>query len=141
MASGTVAVRLPDEVLEELQKRATAENKKVSDLVRELIASGLREQPRNDGAGSAKVIEYLEGFGGVLMAILFETVGSRYFSEMATKYATDMESLLRDGKPLDKETKEALMRQFEAAALKAGQETWSKVLGLERQQRETESSD
>lgn len=130
MASGTVAVRLPDEVLEELQKRATAENKKVSDLVRELITSGLREQPKNADSDGAKVIEYLEGFGGVLMAILFETAGSRYFSEMATKYAIDMESLLRESKPLDKQAKAALMKQFEAAALKAGQETWSKVLGV-----------
>ena len=136
MASGTVAVRLPDEVLEELQKRATAENKKVSDLVRELITSGLREPPRSDDAGgSAKVIEYLEGFGGVLMAILFETAGSRYFSEIATKYATDMESLLREGKPLDKQAKAALMKQFEAAALKVGQETWNKVLGVNPDQK------
>lgn len=134
MASGTVAVRLPDEVLEELQKRATAENKKISDLVRELITSGLREQPKNDGDG-AEVIEYLEGFGGVLMAILFETAGSRYFSEMATKYAIDMESLLRESKPLDKQAKVALMKQFEAAALKAGQETWNKVLGVKPDQK------
>ena len=131
MASGTVAVRLPDEVLEQLKKRATAENKKVSDLVRELIISGLREQPRTEDAGSAKVIEYLEGFGGVLMGILFEAAGSRYFAEMATKYATDVESLLRDGKPLDKETKAALVKQFEAGAHKAGQESWNKVLGLD----------
>jgi hypothetical protein len=132
MASNTVAVRLPDEVLEQLQKRATAENKKVSDLVRELIVSGLREQPKNDDDGDdgAKVIEYLEGFGGVLMAILFEAAGGRYFAEMATKYAADMESLLRENKPLEKETKAALMKQFEAAAGKAGQKSWNKVLGL-----------
>jgi predicted DNA-binding protein len=133
MASGTVAVRLPDEVLEQLQKKAAAQNKKVSDLVRELIITGLNEQARmaNEEA-SAKVIEYLEGFGGVLMAVLFEAAGGRYFAEMATKYATDMESLLREGKPLDKETKAALIKQFEAAAGKAGQESWNKVLGLER---------
>jgi len=137
MASGTVAVRLPDEVLEALQKRAAAENKKVSDLVRELIIAGLREQPRNEDGSSAKVVEYLEGFGGVLMAILFESAGGRYFSEMATKYAIDMESLLREGKPLDKHTKAALMNQFEAAALKVGQETWNRVLGLEQKHPES----
>jgi hypothetical protein len=78
------------------------------------------------------VIEYLEGFGSVLMGILFEAAGGRYFAEMATKYATDMESLLREGKPLDKETKAALIKQFEAAAAKSGQESWNKLLGLER---------
>jgi predicted DNA-binding protein len=37
MASNTVAVRLPEEVLEELQRRASVQNKKISDVVRELI--------------------------------------------------------------------------------------------------------
>ena len=134
MASGTVAVRLPDEVLEQLQTRATAENKKVSDLVRELIISGLSEQTGKANAETAKVIEYLEGFGGVLMAIVFEAAGGRYFAEMATKYATDMESLLREGKPMNGETKAALMKQFEAAALQAGQQLWNRVLGLEEKE-------
>lgn len=45
MASNTVAVRLPDEVLEELQKRAAEQNKKLSDVVRDLIVSGLQSRP------------------------------------------------------------------------------------------------
>lgn len=132
MASATVAVRLPDEVLEELQKKAAARNKKVSDYVRELIVSDLRGKgPTTNEDSNAKVIEYLEGFGGVLMGILFETVGGRYFSEMATNYATDMESLLREGKPMDKEAKAALMVQFEAAGMQTAQETWARVLRME----------
>lgn len=41
--SNAVSVRLPDALLERLTARATAEDKKVSDLVRELIANGLSE--------------------------------------------------------------------------------------------------
>lgn len=130
MASITVAVRLPEDLHERLQKMAEAENKKVSDIVRELIIAGLQGKPTNAEA-SAKVIEYLEGFGGVLMGILFETVRGRYFSEMATNYATDMESLLRENKPMDKEAKAAVMVQFEAAAMQTAQETWARVLRLE----------
>lgn len=133
MASGTVAVRLPDEVLEELQKRATTENKKVSDVVRELIIIGLQRRDDSSADTNARVIEYLEGFGGVLMAILFETVSARYFAEMATNYGTDMESLLREGKPMDKEAKTALMEQFNAAAMQIAQETWARVLRMENQ--------
>lgn len=58
---------------------------------------------------------------------------ARYFAEMATNYATDMESLLREQKVMDPEAKAALMKQFQAAALKAAQETWNRVLGLERE--------
>jgi hypothetical protein len=53
MASNTVAVRLPEEVLEELQRRASVQNKKVSDVVRELIIAGLVNDPAS-GALSAK---------------------------------------------------------------------------------------
>lgn len=54
MASNTVAVRLPEEVLEELQRRASVQNKKISDVVRELIVSGLVNDPTS-GALSAKI--------------------------------------------------------------------------------------
>lgn len=132
MANNTVAVRLPDEVLEELQRRAAVQKKKVSDVVRDLIVSGLQSQPA-DGETNARVIEYLEGVGGVLMSILFETAGSRYFAQMATSYGMDMESLLREDTPMDKEAKAALMAQFEDAAMKAGQTAWARVLRLEQQ--------
>jgi len=57
MASNTVAVRLPEEVLEELQKRANLQNKKVSDVVRDLIISGLQAAP------GSQVIGIQAGFG------------------------------------------------------------------------------
>lgn len=132
MASNTVAVRLPDEVLEELQKRAAEQNKKLSDVVRDLIVSGLQSHP-TENETNPKVIEYLEGFGGVLMAILFETARSRYFAEMATSYGVDMESLLRQNVPMDKEAKAALVSRFEEAAMKAAQDTWARVLRMEQQ--------
>lgn len=132
MANNTVAVRLPNEVLEELQRRAAVQKKKVSDVVRDLIVSGLQSQPA-DSETNARVIEYLEGFGGVLMSILFETAGSRYFAQMATSYGMDMENLLREDVPMDKEAKAALMARFQEAAMKAGQDTWARVLGVEQQ--------
>lgn len=57
MASSTVAVRLPDEVIEQLQQRATNENKKVSDLVRELIVGGLAQAEKKDqGAAGTEIL-------------------------------------------------------------------------------------
>jgi benzoyl-CoA reductase/2-hydroxyglutaryl-CoA dehydratase subunit BcrC/BadD/HgdB len=125
MASGSVSVRLPEEVLEQLEKLAQERKQKVSDVVRELIISGLKS-----GTDNGRVIEYLEGFGGVLMAMVFECAASRYFGEMATSYGIDMESLMREGKPLSKEAKEALMAKFEEAAIRSGQQTWARVLNM-----------
>jgi len=131
MASNTVAVRLPEEVLEELQKRANLQNKKVSDIVRDLIISGLQAAPGSQ-ENNQKVIDYLEGFGGILMGLVFETAASRYFAEIATSYGVDLESFIREGKPLSKEAKEALMSQFEQAAMKSGQHSWAQILRLEQ---------
>ncbi len=78
------------------------------------------------------MIDYLEGFGGILMGLVFETTASRYFAEIATSYGVDMESLMREGKPLSREAKEALMSQFEQGAMKSGQNTWAQILRLEQ---------
>jgi hypothetical protein len=61
MASSMVGTRLNEEVVEQLQKKADAEGKKVSDVVRELIISGLtQEKTKDQHAGVA-------GAGGKLM--------------------------------------------------------------------------
>lgn len=113
----------------ETYNRATLQNKKVSDVVRDLIISGLTSSDID-----TKVIEYLEGFGGILMALVFESAASRYFAEMALSYGIDMESLLRQSKPLDKEAKAKLLSQFEEAAMKNGQQTWTRILRMDQGQ-------
>ncbi|NOJ28144.1 MAG: hypothetical protein DA330_09065 [Nitrososphaera sp.] len=61
MASTTVAVRLQDDLLEELQQRATKEKKKVSDLVRELITSGLaKTKDKDQVAAGSEVLARLD---------------------------------------------------------------------------------
>jgi len=131
MATSTITIRMPEETIEKLQRLAESQGKSASVLGRDMIVAALEGKETDaDANHNALVIEYLQGFGGVLMALTQETVAARYFAEMATSYATDMESLLRERKVMDPEAKAALMKQFEAAALKAAQETWSKVLGL-----------
>lgn len=138
MASTTVAVRLPKEMVDQLQGVAAAQGKKVSDVVKDLIARGLKSGGKATSAeDNALVIEYLQGFGDVLVGLMHETTGARYFAEMATSYAADMESLLRDRQVMDQDSKAALMRQFKAAALEAAQEAWDEVLGLKREQAES----
>jgi len=61
MASSMVGTRLNEEVVEQLQKRAAAEGKKVSDVVRELIISGLaKEKEKNQGAGAGEILTRLD---------------------------------------------------------------------------------
>jgi hypothetical protein len=136
MASGTVTVRLSDEVLEVLQKRAEAESRKVSDVVRDFITIGLEPKINAPNeTGDKQVIDYLEGFGDILMSILFQTVGARYFAEMATNYSTDMESLMRQGKPMDKEAKAALMTRFEGQAMHVARDVWEGIIKISREEK------
>lgn len=61
MASSMIGTRLNSEVVEQLQKRAEAEGKKVSDVVRELIISGLAKgKEKNQGAAGTEVLARLD---------------------------------------------------------------------------------
>ncbi len=138
MATSTITLRLPEETIEKLQRLAENQGKSPSILGREMIVAALEGKEADT---DALVIEYLQGFGGVLMALTHETVAARYFAQTATSYGTDMESLLRERKVMHSEAKAALMNQFEAAALKAAQETWKRVLGLEHKQTQSQQRD
>jgi len=132
MATGTITIRLPEETIEKLQGLAESQRKSVSVLARDMIVAAMETAATGTGGNqNALVVEYLEGFGAILMALVHESVGARYFAEMATNYATDMESLLREKTVMDPEAKKALLSRFEQAAQRAGQEAWIKVLGLQ----------
>ncbi len=130
MASGSVSVRLPEEVLERLDKLAHERKQKVSDVVRELIVSGLEKPGKGDEEHKKRVTEYLEGIADLLTAMLHETVGARYFSEMGLSYAADVESLLREKQPLAKEAKDRLMEKFDQAAQESAHHAWQEIQAM-----------
>lgn len=135
MASGTVTVRLSNEILEDLQKRAKEQNETVSDVVRELIQAGLAKSTSVEQSeeSNGKVIEYLEGFGGILRALVFQSVSAHYFAEMATNYAVDVESLLRQNEPMNKQAKTELMSKFQKQSMKLAETVWLSILEAEKQ--------
>lgn len=111
MASGTVAVRLPDEVLEELQKKATAENKKVSDLVRELITVGL-QQTGNDPAIISR-LDRLEALGDRATKA---AIKAQFLANMSASYAVDVARLMSGGGKPSTDEKQEFMAQMDGWA-------------------------
>ena len=105
MATKSVSVRIPEEALAELEKIATLKGQKVSDVVRDLI---LERLTNGAGGGNQRIIEYLEGFGSVLAGIHNEAARSRFYAELMTSYAMDLQSLMTDGKVTEKDAKEAV---------------------------------
>ncbi len=106
MASNTVAVRLPEEVLEELQRRASVQNKKISDVVRELIVSGLVNDPAS-GALAAK-IDRLEKLA--LKAAL-AAGKAQFLASMSVGFCADMTKLMVSNEIPSSEEKTAFLAQ------------------------------
>lgn len=112
MASGTVAVRLPDEVLEELQKRAVAEKKKVSDLVRELITGGLQREG-NTTLAIADRLERLEALGDRATKAALK---AQFLANMSASFAVDVARLMSGGTKPGTEEKQEFMSQMDGWA-------------------------
>lgn len=111
MASGTVAVRLPDEVLEQLQKRAADEKKKVSDLVRELITIGL-QQTGNDPAIISR-LDRLEALGDRATKAALK---AQFLANMSASYAVDVARLMSGGGKPSTDEKQEFMAQMDGWA-------------------------
>ena len=129
MATKSVSVRIPEESLRELERIATLKGQKVSDVVRDLIVDRLTN---GSGGGNQLVIEYLEGFGTVLAGIHNEAARSRYYAELMTSYAMDLQSLMTDGKVTEKDAKEALLGRFSNASMQMAQESWLRALNYQK---------
>jgi len=131
MATKSVSVRIPEEALAELEKIATLKGQKVSDVVRDLI---LERLTNGAGGGNQLIIEYLEGFGSVLAGIHNEAARSRFYAELMTSYAMDLQSLMTDGKVTEKDAKEALMGRFSNASMQVANESWLRALNYQKPQ-------
>ncbi|MEW6505707.1 MAG: hypothetical protein AB1457_17245 [Chloroflexota bacterium] len=106
MASNTVAVRLPEEVLEELQRRASVQNKKISDVVRELIVSGLVNDPAS-GALAAK-IDRLEKLA---TKAALAAGKAQFLASMSVGFCADMTKLMVSNEIPSSEEKTAFLAQ------------------------------
>ncbi|SRR5579883_1112819 len=130
MASQSVSFRLSSELMEKLSERAKAENKKVSDLARELLEAGLT---RGQGGGNAEleeyIIDYLGGFGEILRGVFAQAAMSHYYGRMATSYSVDIESLMRTAEIVDPAEKKELMKKFEKGALDQAMQIWKQIEG------------
>lgn len=106
MASGTVAVRLPDEVLEQLQKRATAQNKKVSDLVRELIINGLQQGDSKPIGATPALIEHMDRLEAIGEKPTKAALKAQFLANMSAGFSVDVARLMATNRQPTTEEKE-----------------------------------
>ena len=91
MASNTVAVRLPEQVLEELQRLADLQNKKVSDIVRMLIVEGLTKRSSEK---NAEVAERLDRLEQLTLIASKAAIKAQYLANMSASYSVDVSRLM-----------------------------------------------
>lgn len=109
MANDTVAVRLPDEVLEELQKRAAAQKKKVSDVVRDLIVSGLKA----DGEPTTGTIEGLQKLEQLGLMATKAALKAQFLANMSASFSVDVSRLMTGNRQPTSEEKDEFLKQMD----------------------------
>lgn len=121
----TIGTKVEREVHDHLVQLAAAQGKSVSEVARELIESGLK---RNAHGASVEAPEALterlgileqqiafhhNALGELLMKAVKAGAAARYFARLSTSYGQDITSYLTTQKPLDAQSKQAQMAQFE----------------------------
>ena len=109
MASNTVAVRLPEEVLEELQRLADLQNKKVSDIVRMLIVEGLTKRSSEK---NAEVAERLDRLEQLTLIASKAAIKAQYLANMSASYSVDVSRLMSGSQTPTAEEKSQFMTQM-----------------------------
>lgn len=121
----TVGTKVEKEVHEHLTQLAAAQGKSVSEVARELIEAGLKrgaqgvsEAPPETVLERLTSLEQQIGFhhnalGELLMKAVKAGAAARYFARLTASYGQDITSYLTTQKPLDVQTKQAQMAQFE----------------------------
>ncbi len=107
MASGSVSVRLPEDVLEQLDKLAQERKEKVSDVVRELIVSGLA----SERTGAREVLKRIERLEKVSMKTAMAAGKAQFLASMSVGFCADMTKLMVSNETPNTEEKTAFLNQ------------------------------
>jgi plasmid stability protein len=126
MASNTVAVRLPDEVLEELQKRSAAQKRKVSDVVRDLIVSGLKADTPD-----RTVMEGLQKLEELGLLATKAALKAQFLANMSASFSVDVSRLMSGNKQPTGEEKNEFLAQMDGWAEDFA---WKTMFGEERKE-------
>lgn len=110
MASSTVAVRLNDEVISELQEIAAVQNKKVSDVVKELITSGLQAKASGD---QSAVLERLDVVEHLTTKAIRAAAKAQFLANMSASFSVDVARLMTSGQQRSSEEKNQFMEQMD----------------------------
>lgn len=107
MASGSVSVRLPEEVLEQLDKLAQERKQKVSDVVRDLVVSGLALEKE----GTKEVLKRMERLENLSTKTAIAAGKAQFLASMSVGFCSDITKLMVSGRAPETQEKTAFLNQ------------------------------
>lgn len=137
MKTGTVTIRLPEEKIEQFKQMAKVKGMTLAEFVREQALAQV--ESKDDGSDEVlKRIEELEtnltdaqkAAADLLVAVLRNTVGTRYHATLATTYADDIITVMQTGNVLSQGEVEQRQVLRETEAQRIETETVAQVLGV-----------
>jgi Arc/MetJ-type ribon-helix-helix transcriptional regulator len=118
MASGSVSVRLSEEVLEALEELAQERGQKVSDVVRELIVSGLALEKE----GTRELLNRMERLENISTKAAMAAGKAQFLASMSVGFCSDITKLMVAGRTPEAEEKTAFLNQTDEWAENFAQE-------------------
>lgn len=107
MASGSVSVRLPEEVLEQLEALTQERKQKVSDVVRELIISGLASEK----TGAREILNRIERLEKLATKTGMAAGKAQFLAGMSVGFCADVTKLMVSNQTPSAEEKTAFLNQ------------------------------
>ncbi|MBS1994600.1 MAG: hypothetical protein JSS83_29005 [Cyanobacteria bacterium SZAS LIN-3] len=133
MKTQVLAVRLPQDQFDTLQKMADSRGLKISELAKEMLAAGISGSQSGSDANANLVarIDQLETtllgaqtwLADAVITNLKATAGARYYARLGTENSDEVISYLANKQPLEPKTKAQWQKSREAEEAKQG-EKW-----------------
>lgn len=107
MASGSVSVRLSEELLEALDAVAQERQQKISDVVREYIVSSLKDEK----SGSKEILKRMERLEKLAMKSAMAAGKAQFLAGMSVGFCADVTKLMVSQRTPEADEKAAFLAQ------------------------------
>jgi hypothetical protein len=140
MKTQVLAVRLPQDQFDTLQKMADSRGLKISELAKEMLSAGIAGSKSGSDASANVVarIEQLEAtvlgaqtwLADAVITNLKVTAGARYYARLGTENSDEVISYLANQQPLDPKTKAQWQKNREVEEAKQGEKSVQDALNI-----------
>jgi hypothetical protein len=142
MKTQVLAVRLPQDQFDILQKMADSRGLKISELAKEMLTAGIADSQGGADASASMLtrIDQLEStilgaqtwLADAVITNLKVSAGARYYARLGTENSDEVISYLANKQPLDPKIKAQWQKNREMEEVKQGDKSVQQALNIEQ---------